>query len=196
VHETIFLGSNPRTSLKLSCKSNNVSQNDSQLCINGRPITEYLANVKLPPSNNNNNNNNIPIRTERGSRGERGERGPSGPRGPPGERGEPGIEGPEGRPGPRGARGPRGFSLDEIPASRAGTASLEKGAVTVKSKAVTAKSLIFLTPNSLLENESVSGILTVVSQEDGTGFTVESINAMNQNTVDTDFRSFNWFIVN
>lgn len=198
VHESIFLGSNPRTSIKLSCNSSNKSVNDSQLCINGRPIAEYLSNVPISTSSASTGSSNPLSRGERGPAGVRGERGPPGPRGPPGEKGDPGesIEGPEGRPGKRGPRGPRGFSLDDIPAERAGVASLVKGAATVKSKAVTDKSLIFLTPNSLLENGRSSGTLTVVSQEDGVGFTVESINSVDQNVVAGDVRSFNWFVIN
>lgn len=194
VHESIFIGKHPRTSIKLSCKSNNVSQNDSVLFINDRPITEYIGNAKIPEATSSSQQQ--PARLERGKQGIRGERGPPGPRGPPGERGMPGEDGPEGRPGQRGARGPRGFSLEEIPTDRAGTASLEKGSIKIKSGAVTPKSLIFVTPNSLLEAGSESGVLTVVSQEDGDGFTVESIDPNDQKTVEGDCRSFNWFIIN
>jgi len=68
----------------------------------------------------------------------------------------------------------------------AGTATLVGGTVTVATTAVTASSLILVTPTSTGAN---SGVLAVTAQAAGTSFTVTSTNVLDTST-------FSWMIVN
>ena len=196
VVNALFLGKNPRKSVSLTFKeSDGVG---AELCINNKPLSEFLKHIAIDQKTIAQSGIKG-MRGERGERGLMGERGPPGPRGERGEKGDPGEEGPEGpegRPGQRGPRGPRGFSLEEIPSDRAGKARLVDGYVKIDTNAVTEKSMIFITPCSILQKSEMSGVLTVTKQMDGESFMVESIDPSDQSRLTSDSREFNWFMIN
>lgn len=195
LNNALFIGQNPRKSVKLTAKPH--SGLGAELCVNDKPLTEFMKHLVIDEKTIASSG----IKGTKGERGERGligERGPVGPRGERGEKGDPGegIEGPEGRQGKRGPRGPRGFNLEEIPPERAGKATLVEGKAKIQSDAVTEKSMIFITPCSLLAKSEMFGVLTVTKQIDGESFIVESIEPTNQSVIKTDTRTFNWFMLN
>lgn len=71
----------------------------------------------------------------------------------------------------------------QVDAGRAGTATLALGTVTVAAPAVTANSVILLTPQTL-----PLGLPYVSSKTPGTGFTITSLSA-------TDTATVGWLIV-
>ncbi len=79
---------------------------------------------------------------------------------------------------------------------RVGKNNLIQGICKIKTMCVTDKSYIFLTPSSRLPPKVISGDLTVSSISPGIGFTIESIDPVEQCIVDTDTREFSWFVVN
>ena len=76
VNGTVFIGRNPRTAVRLSCKESN---NVSELCVYGKPLSEYLQDMNLSIDLKNVKDSSI-----KGPRGERGPRGQIGDRGPVG----------------------------------------------------------------------------------------------------------------